>query len=30
MPMRLFRRMVLAYKLSQKERDFWGKRLLDV
>lgn len=28
--MRLFRQMVATYKLSQQERDFWGKRLLGV
>ncbi|NQU20994.1 MAG: hypothetical protein HQ567_06890 [Candidatus Nealsonbacteria bacterium] len=27
---RLFRRIVEAYKLGKKERDFWGKRLLDI
>jgi hypothetical protein len=25
---RLFRRMAVAYKLTKKDRDFWGKRLL--
>ena len=28
--MRLFQRMVKAYKLGEKERDFWAKRLLDI
>ena len=28
--MRLFQRMVRAYKLGEKERDFWAKRLLDI
>jgi hypothetical protein len=27
---RLFRRMVEAYKLGKKEREFWGKRLLGI
>jgi hypothetical protein len=27
---RLFRRMAEAYKLSKKEREFWGKRLLGI
>jgi plasmid maintenance system antidote protein VapI len=27
---RLFRRMVEAYKLGRKEREFWGKRLLGI
>ena len=27
---RLVRRIIKAYKLSEKERDFWGKRLLNV
>jgi hypothetical protein len=27
---RLFRRMVEAYSLGKKERDFWGKRLLGI
>jgi hypothetical protein len=27
---RLFRRMAEAYKLSKKDREFWGKRLLGI
>ena len=27
---RLFRRMVEAYELGKKEREFWGKRLLGI
>ena len=27
---RLFRRMVEAYKLGKKQREFWGKRLLGI
>jgi plasmid maintenance system antidote protein VapI len=27
---RLFRRMVEAYHLGKKEREFWGKRLLGI
>jgi plasmid maintenance system antidote protein VapI len=27
---RLFRRMAEAYKLTKKEREFWGKRLLGI
>jgi hypothetical protein len=27
---RLFRRMAEAYKLDEKEREFWGKRLLGI
>lgn len=27
---RLFRRMTEVYKLTKKERDFWGRRLLGI
>lgn len=28
--LRLFRRMAKAYNLSEKERDFWARQLLDI